>query len=278
MRAMVFTALLALILLDAFAGEPAATNRPVPGPSAEGRYTPWHDDGVFISVHRTMSAKAAENSIEAIRECYLAGGDAIDCDLRFTRDRVLVTIHDEKPKGYEGQPIGQLPWKEVQDLDLDPERFPAQRIPRFEDVARHAIANNLAIHLDAKEPETREAAVEILKRYRSLHLIRWPLLPTVYNWNQRRDNDASFLKERFGEVEGRMKPYFMAGCKKSRVMLAPGDPRHFRCNDPRTIANLAGRTPDVVVRVRGPYREPVPEHGSTIREQGAEGDAVNRAP
>ncbi len=267
MRTVMLAGILALIIPNAFGGDPSLPDRPVPGPSPEGRYTPWHNDGVFISVHRTMAAKAAENSIEAICECYLAGGDAIDCDLRLTRDRVLVTLHDAKPQGYKGKPVSELLWKEVQDLDLEPERFPGQKIPRFEDVIRHAVANNLAVHLDdEKESGTRELAVEILRRYKALHLIRWPLYPTVYNYDKGKDNDSSFLKELLGKVEGEMRPYYMAGSEKHRVMLAVGDPRHFRCNDPSTIAKLAGRTSDVIARVRGPYRDPVPEYVNSIRE------------
>lgn len=245
-------------------------NKPVPGASPQGRYTQWHDDDVFISVHRTMGPMAAENSIEAIRECYLAGGDAIDCDLRFTQDRVLVTIHNPAPRGDRDKLIGLMTWAEVRKLDLEPDRYPGQKVPRFEDVLHHALANNLAIHLDPKVPGTRESALGILKRYDALHLIRWPLVPTVYGYRQEKDNDAVFLRRLFGEVEGIMSPYFMAGCGEKRtVKLRAGEPRHFRCNDPRTVAALAGRTPDVVARVRGPYREPAPEQKRASREQGA---------
>ncbi len=257
---------------------PEGNNRAVPGASAQGRYIPWHNDGVFVSVHRTMGPMAAENSIEAIRECYLAGGDAIDCDLRFTQDRVLVTVHDRAPKVTGGKRIVDMPWDEVRKLDLEPHSFPGQKIPRFEDILRYALANNLAIHLDPKDPGTREAAIVILKRYNALHLINWPLLPTVYSYRQKKDNDAAFLGKLFNEVEGQMDPYFMAGCEERMVDLKTGDPRHFRCNDPRTIALLVGRTPDVVADIRGPYRKPAPERLITTREQGTKGDTVNSAP
>jgi hypothetical protein len=206
-----------------------------------------------------MGQKAAENSIEAIRECYLAGGDAIDCDLRFTRDGVLVTIHDKQPKGDGPLPISQLDWEKLRAVDLEPNRFPGQKVPRFEDVMRHALANNLAIHLDPKEDGAKEAALAILERYNALHLVRWPCLPTVYNLVPDRDNDAAFLQKLFGEVEGRMIPYFMAGCERRTLALKTGDARHFRCNDPRTLAELVGRTPEVVALVRGAYRAPVPK-------------------
>jgi|GEM_PF-4419950 len=245
---------------------PKGFSNQVPGASPQGRYVPWHDDGVFISVHRTMGPLAAENSIEAIRECYLAGGDAIDCDLRFTQDGILVTIHDPTPIGNHSKVIRELPWAEVCELDLEPHAYPGQKVPRFEDVLRHALANNLAIFLDAKEAGTREAAMAILKRYDALHLINWPLAPTVYHYRKKQDNDAAYLRKLFGEVEGR------------KVTLKAGDPRHFRCNDPRTIAALAGRTQDVIARIRGPYRKPVPEREITKREQDAEGDAGDRAP
>ncbi|MFY0626794.1 MAG: hypothetical protein JXR07_10875 [Reichenbachiella sp.] len=57
-----------------------------------------------------------------------------------------------------------------------------------------------------------------------------------------------------------MLPYFMAGCKQRTVDLNTGELRHFRCNDPRTLAKIADRTPDVVADVRGPYKVPVKPH------------------
>jgi hypothetical protein len=204
-----------------------------------------------------MGHKAAENSIEAIKECYHAGGDAIDCDLRFTRDGVLVTVHDAKPKGWT-RGISEMDWAESCTQDLEPHRYPGQTVPAFEDVVRHALANNLAIHLDPKVPGTREAALEILEKYSALHLIHWPLVPTVYNvYRHQRDDDAEYLKKFCGEVEGAMRPYYMSGCKTRTVHLKSGDPRHFRCDDPRTVVGLAGRTPEVIARVRGPYRDPL---------------------
>jgi hypothetical protein len=237
---------------------PLASVAEVPGPDADGRYSPWEKDGVLITVHRTMSHRAAENSIEAIRECYRAGGDAIDCDLRQSLEGVLVTLHDPQPQGLASlYPVSALTYGEIRDLDLQSDAFPGQKIPRFEDVVRHAVANNMAIYLDEKARGTKEKAVALLDRYRAKHLILWPRRFTVYTYGENKDHDISYLRERFGTWEGSMK-YVVDAERGQKKILQPGDPRHVRCDNPVLIAALAGRRLPLD-RTRGPYRPPVPE-------------------
>src|SRR6185369_3234163 len=48
----------------------------------------------LIIGHRGASAVAPENTMAAFREAIAAGADGIEFDVRLTRDRVPVVIHD----------------------------------------------------------------------------------------------------------------------------------------------------------------------------------------
>lgn len=62
--------------------------RPVPDHSFFARH------GVRIIAHRGGAATGPENTLEGFRRGLAAGADALEMDLRFTRDQVPVIIHD----------------------------------------------------------------------------------------------------------------------------------------------------------------------------------------
>ena len=230
----------------------------VPGPAKNGRYTTWEQDGVMISVHRPKGFDAPENTVEMVRDLYLAGADAADCDLRETLDGVLITIHDPMPAGDQTlYSVDRLTWQEVAELDMDPDRFPGCKIPRFEDVVRHALANNMAVYLDEKAEGARDKAKAILAMYGAAHLNNWPLWPRVYHYREGHDLDAVYLRERFGRCEGRV-PRELRDQLGETVVVEPGDPRHFRVDDPNVVVALSGRAVPAD-RTRGPYRPPIEE-------------------
>ena len=204
-----------------------------------------------------MTSRAAENSLEAVRECYLAGGGAIDCDVRETLDGVVVTLHDAAPGGgLSLYPVSALTCREVSEIDLD-RAYPGQKIPRFEDVLRLAMANNLGVYLDAKERGAMEKALALMERYRAEHLRLWPVWHMVYHYSERRDDDLAHLQACLGECTGTMR-YIVGAPRGETRQLKPGDPRHLRCDNPLLIAALAGRILPADT-TRGPFRPPVPE-------------------
>ncbi len=51
---------------------------------------------VQVVAHRGSSGVRAEHTLEAYEDALQAGADALECDIRLTRDGVLVCVHDRK--------------------------------------------------------------------------------------------------------------------------------------------------------------------------------------
>ncbi|HUU20919.1 MAG TPA: HEAT repeat domain-containing protein [Phycisphaerae bacterium] len=250
----------------------AAEAPQVPGAGPDGRYRKWEDDAVFVEVHRSMRLVAPENSMAAARDCYLAGGDAIDGDVRHTLDGVVICFHDGDPSRRGSAmfyPIPQLTWAEVRTVLIEPLTYPgsAETIPCFEDVLRRAIANNMAVYLDPKSPPGMSGARSLMSRYGASHLGKFPRWPLVYYWTSRGDHDLAALKALLGpgtfkDIRG-----------KVEVKLQAGDPRCFRVDDPRVMVAMLGRRPEK----RGPWREPVPPRPDTRRDEPLGAEALRAA-
>ena len=77
-------------------------------------------DGVMSINHRGYSAEAPENTLAAFRMSKEMGFDAVECDVRFTKDGVPVLLHDEKvdrTSNGKGK-IGDLTLEQVRKLDF----------------------------------------------------------------------------------------------------------------------------------------------------------------
>lgn len=51
-----------------------------------------------VVAHRGATAEAAEHTLAAYRQAAAVGADAVECDVRMTRDGVLVCVHDRQIK------------------------------------------------------------------------------------------------------------------------------------------------------------------------------------
>jgi len=72
-----------------------------------------------VVAHRGDSTHAPENTIESLRRGAALGADALECDVRVSRDGYVVVIHDptvERTTNGEGE-VGQLTLAELQRLD-----------------------------------------------------------------------------------------------------------------------------------------------------------------
>ena len=54
--------------------------------------------GPEVVAHRGATAEAPEHTLAAYRHAAVVGADAVECDVRMTRDGVLVCVHDRKVK------------------------------------------------------------------------------------------------------------------------------------------------------------------------------------
>lgn len=94
---------------------------------------------VEIIAHRGASWDAPENTLPAMKLAWEHGADAIELDLRLSKDGRLVVFHDLDTKRFEetAREIAGLRWEDVQQLDVgawkDP-KFKNVRVPTLESI------------------------------------------------------------------------------------------------------------------------------------------------
>lgn len=92
-----------------------------------------------IIAHRGASEDAPENTLAAMSLAWKQQADAIELDIRLTRDGQIVLLHDATTKRTAGldKPITELSWDEVRRLDVgrwkDP-KWTGEPIPTLADV------------------------------------------------------------------------------------------------------------------------------------------------
>ncbi|HJS23397.1 MAG TPA: glycerophosphodiester phosphodiesterase family protein [Pyrinomonadaceae bacterium] len=116
----------------------------------------------LIIGHRGASAVAPENTMAAFHEAIAAGADGIEFDVRLTRDRVPVVIHDSTLHRTAGLPkrIADLTWSEIESVDvgswfarkknLPPGSFANETVPSLRELFTLFQSNNLTLCLEMK--------------------------------------------------------------------------------------------------------------------------------
>lgn len=139
------------------------------------------EGGVEIIAHRGFSARAPENTMAAIEAAIAQGADAIEFDLRVTRDGVPVLFHDATlRRTTDGSgPMDERPYPELRNLDagswFDP-RFAGEPIPTFEDALASIDARVRRVYPEVKS----YADVEDLDRMVDLVLDRAMAERTIF--------------------------------------------------------------------------------------------------
>src|SRR5439155_7022002 len=91
----------------------------------------------IVIAHRGASAYATENTEASFDQGIALGADALETDVRATRDGVLVLIHDaqvDRTTNGHG-PVADLTWEEIRQLDAGnwkDSRYAGQRVPRLD--------------------------------------------------------------------------------------------------------------------------------------------------
>jgi glycerophosphoryl diester phosphodiesterase len=126
-------------------------------------------DRILISAHRADHALFPENSLPAIGKAIEAGIDIVELDIRETRDKVLVLMHDKdinRTTTGKGA-VSDLSYQELQAFYLLQEGKPTgEKIPTFEEALKMA-KGHILIDIDFKE-ETLSAKQEtyrLLRKY-----------------------------------------------------------------------------------------------------------------
>ena len=70
----------------------------------------------MIIAHRGFVDNCRENTLEAYRKAIEVGADAIELDIRKTKDNILILFHD---RAINEQPINQLTYEEINSLAVN---------------------------------------------------------------------------------------------------------------------------------------------------------------
>lgn len=119
---------------------------------------------MLVVAHRTCPLDAPENSLAGIDAAASAGADAVEVDVRLTRDRVPVLMHDPLPLRTTNARLPvPLSWRRsaaVAKLRLRQDGTPP---PRF-DQAVHHLPPGIGIAVDVKDGTAMAAAITVLDR------------------------------------------------------------------------------------------------------------------
>lgn len=118
-----------------------------------------------ISAHRGASGDFPENTLAAFRGALSAGCAEIECDVRQTKDGVLVLSHDPDLKRTSGSNavIGRLTYEELRTFDVGSwfdARFSGERMPRFTDLL-DLLPAGLLLHIDIKQDAPPYEGLEV---------------------------------------------------------------------------------------------------------------------
>jgi glycerophosphoryl diester phosphodiesterase len=168
-------------------------------------------DGPEVVAHRGATSEAPEHTLAAYRHAAEIGADAVECDVRMTRDGVLVCVHDRRISSTSNGRgvVSALHLEELERFQFGPRR-PAKRVPWADDEITSVtdepdVENGLVLTLDrlleyitatpgtvrlaieTKHPtryagKIEEALVDLLRRYGLLRRrgpVEWAGKPAV---------------------------------------------------------------------------------------------------
>jgi glycerophosphoryl diester phosphodiesterase len=99
--------------------------------------------------HRGAPRRARENTLESFDWAEALGADAIEMDIRQTRDGEAVVYHDDGiALGTQRVPVREFTWREIERL-TPPSEFGEYKIPRLQDVFQR-FGNQLAYVVEVK--------------------------------------------------------------------------------------------------------------------------------
>lgn len=112
----------------------------------------------MIIAHRGFAHNCRENTLDAYRQAIEVGADAIELDVRKTKDDVLILFHDEFIRG---KSINQLTYQEINSLasSLD---FP---VPTLIEVLKLVKEKIIKLDVELKEEGYETAIVALLVEY-----------------------------------------------------------------------------------------------------------------
>lgn len=124
---------------------------------------------ILCIAHRGFSALYPENTFRAIEAAMLSQADGFECDLRMTKDGVVVLFHDDNLKRLCGlkSNIESNTWADLKKLNVF-YREPICRIEQVLEAFPDAISN-FEIKASPKDRQVVEALVLLFEKYPTTH-------------------------------------------------------------------------------------------------------------
>jgi glycerophosphoryl diester phosphodiesterase len=116
---------------------------------------------VIVVAHRTMPLDHPENSLEGIVGARAAGADAVEVDVRLTRDQVPVLMHDPIPFRTT-RSLVPIRWRTARSFDQLRVRGTGSHPPRLS-AAIDALPEGLKVAIDVKDGRSMAAAIHVLE-------------------------------------------------------------------------------------------------------------------
>jgi glycerophosphoryl diester phosphodiesterase len=125
----------------------------------------------LVIAHRGASHDAPENTLAAFRLAWEQEADAIETDLRLTRDGAIVAFHDEDGRRVLGdsRPIRDLDFAELRSLDAGAwkhSRWSGERVPLLSEILASAPGAKQIV-LELKEDLVSELSRELPREIRN---------------------------------------------------------------------------------------------------------------
>jgi len=140
-------------------------------------------DRPLLYAHRGASAEAPENTLEAFGLGLERGADALEMDVRMTRDGVIMVIHDATGRRVAGAPgaVAASTLDEVRRWDLGR----AARVPSLEEVLVTFPDVPLNVDIKQREPDVVAPLLALLARLDAAPRVRLTSFHTRILWRLR---------------------------------------------------------------------------------------------
>ncbi len=117
--------------------------------------------------HRGESSFAPENTMTAFYLAQIVKSDGIECDIRKTKDDVLVIIHDkniDRTSNGSGK-ISEYTYKELLKLDFGDQKYKGEKIVKLDDFLKYFSNKQINIFLELKEKGYEYDIYKLVEKY-----------------------------------------------------------------------------------------------------------------
>ncbi|NLO33836.1 MAG: glycerophosphodiester phosphodiesterase family protein [Candidatus Hydrogenedentes bacterium] len=133
--------------------------------------------GIYVVAHRGVHSGIPENTLAAFRKAIEVGADFVEIDVRETKDKQLVSVHNHEVDAYTKDAVGAVQnytLAELKAMDIGGrvgEEWKEERIPTLEEILE-LCHDKIGIYLDFKYADM-EDVVALIRKYDMTDKVIW---------------------------------------------------------------------------------------------------------